>query len=111
MDKTDENKFSKDNTERLIRETIEATLPPDTQYQHKQVPEWTSQIIEGCLKKLKESNKNYKYVVTCVIMQRSGGGFYAGSTVYWDSAHDGSATYQYESKNLFAIVNVFALSV
>lgn len=27
--------------------------------------------------------------VTCVIMQRSGGGFYAGSTVYWDSAHDG----------------------
>lgn len=73
--------------------------------------------------------------VTCVIMQRSGGGFYAGSTVYWDSAHDGkrasptvmcsctnsslfrilsiigSATYQYESKNLFAIVNVFALSV
>lgn len=27
--------------------------------------------------------------VTCVIMQKNGAGFYAGSSVYWDNSHDG----------------------
>lgn len=64
-------------------------------------------------------------------MQRNGAGFYAGSSVYWDNARDGkywkdyavshdsnpvehaigSAAYRYENKSLYALVNVFALSV
>lgn len=69
--------------------------------------------------------------VTCVIMQRNGAGFYAGSSVYWDNQRDGkfalkfesvhnscnsppclgSANYRFENKSMFAIVNVFGLSV
>lgn len=72
------------------------------------------------------------WIVTCVVMQRNGAGFYAGSSVYWDNARDGkylfvyavshdsntvlqhaigSAAYRYENKSLYALVNVFALSV
>ncbi|SAM05504.1 hypothetical protein [Absidia glauca] len=32
-------------------------------------------------------------------------------SVYWDNLHDGSASYRHETKSLYAITNVFALSV
>ena len=76
-------------------------------------------------------------LVTCVIMQRTGAGFYAGSSVYWDNNNDGkvsspflclvesigthfniitthlkgSASYRYESKSVYAVINAFGLSV
>ncbi|KAL0088435.1 dynein light chain Tctex-type 1, partial [Phycomyces blakesleeanus] len=90
--------------------TMESVLL-DVDYAHGKVPSWNSTIIDNCLKKLKDMNKNYKYVVTCVIMQKNGAGFYAGSSVYWDNLHDGNASHRYETKSLYAIVNVFGLSV
>lgn len=83
----------------------------DSPYTHAKVSAWNNSIIEGCLKKLKEKNKNHKYVVTCVISQRKGTGFYAGSSVYWDNESDATASFVYEIKSLLAVVNVFALSL
>ncbi|KAJ8657420.1 hypothetical protein O0I10_006976 [Lichtheimia ornata] len=102
--------FNKDEVTTMIKETVESVIQ-DAEYSHSKVPQWNSSIIDACLAKLKEVNKSYKYVVTCVVMQRNGAGFYAGSSVYWDNARDGSAAYRYENKSLYALVNVFALSV
>ncbi|CAO3685845.1 unnamed protein product [Umbelopsis vinacea] len=99
-----------DGSSTPVVETVEATIT-DTAYSHTKVPEWNSTIVDNCLKRLKDMNKNFKYVVTCVIMQKNGAGFYAGSSVYWDNSHDGSANYRFENKSLYAIVNVFGLSV
>jgi dynein light chain Tctex-type 1 len=53
----------------------------------------------------------FMYIVTCVILQNKGAGFFVGSQVYWDNQNDGSASYRHESKSLYAIVNVYALSI
>lgn len=37
-----------------------------------QVNQWTSACLEGCMKRLTSMNKPYKYVVTCIIMQKTG---------------------------------------
>ncbi len=37
-----------------------------------QVSQWTSSCLENCIKKLAGLNKPFKYVVTCVIMQKNG---------------------------------------
>ncbi|KAG2182218.1 hypothetical protein INT43_007145 [Umbelopsis isabellina] len=127
-------KFNAEEVTSIIKETIEATIT-DTVYSHTKVPEWNSAIVDTCLKRLKDMNRNFKYVanhtmfkiqnlpaslkylthkhspVTCVIMQKNGAGFYAGSSVYWDNSHDGSANYRFENKSLYAIVNVFGLGV
>lgn len=39
-----------------------------------QVGQWTSQCLEGCMQRLSSLNKPYKYVVTCIIMQKTGEG-------------------------------------
>lgn len=37
-----------------------------------QVSQWTSSCLENCVKKLAGLNKPFKYVVTCIIMQKNG---------------------------------------
>ncbi|KAL0091856.1 Tctex-1, partial [Phycomyces blakesleeanus] len=88
--------FNSEEVTAIIKETMESVLL-DVDYAHGKVPSWNSTIIDNCLKKLKDMNKNYKYVVTCVIMQKNGAGFYAGSSVYWDNLHDGKSYYHFTS--------------
>ena len=37
-----------------------------------QVSQWTSSCLEHCIKRLTALNKPFKYVVTCIIMQKNG---------------------------------------
>ncbi|KAI9490630.1 dynein light chain Tctex-type 1 [Zychaea mexicana] len=104
------NKFNVDEVTAMIKEVAESTIQ-DSEYVHGKVSQWNKTIIDTCLKRLKEKQKNSKYVVTCVIMQRTRAGFYAGSSAYWDNANDGSASYRYETKSLYAVINAFGLSV
>ncbi|ORZ08597.1 Tctex-1 family-domain-containing protein [Absidia repens] len=83
----DRQKFNTDEMTAIIKETVENAIQ-DADYLHSKVPAWNSTIVETCLKKLRAANTNYKFIVTCVIMQKNGAGFYAGSSVYWDNAHD-----------------------
>ncbi|KAI9276162.1 Tctex-1, partial [Sporodiniella umbellata] len=79
------------NTEELVELMKEVATEAigEMPYVHSKVAGWNNAIIEGCLKRLKEKNKKHKYVVTCVIMQKKGSGFYAGSSVFWDNENDG----------------------
>ena len=44
--------------------------------------------------------KPFKYIVTCVIMQRNGAGLHATSSCFWDNANDGSASYRCDARPL-----------
>ena len=105
-----EKAFNSEQVTAIIKEIVESTLT-DTEYSHAKVPAWNANIIETCITRLKDISKNYKYIVTCVILQNKGAGFFVGSQVYWDNQNDGSASYRHESKSLYAIVNVYALSI
>ena len=37
-----------------------------------QVGQWTTLCLESCMKRLTLLNKPFKYIVTCVIMQKNG---------------------------------------
>ena len=70
-----------------------------------------------------------KKKVNCVIMQKNGAGLHVASSRYWDNATDGthnvafylmlriaycvkgSATYRFDSKTMYCIVNVYGLAV
>ncbi|CAO3618839.1 unnamed protein product [Mucor hiemalis] len=58
--KTEEKKFNSEEVTAFIKE-VKTTIG-DAEYSHSKVPAWNNTIIEAVLKKLKENNKNYKYV-------------------------------------------------
>ena len=104
-------KFNKAEVEAAINEGIESHLKQNTQFDPKQVPTWTTLIIDEVLKNLDAPNKPFKYIVTCIIMQRNGAGLHTASTCYWDTKTDGSASVRWDNAQIHAIVTVFALHV
>ena len=139
LQSSEESAFVQEDVSAIIKEAIETVLMPCT-YNHTKVPQWTNNVIEGCMKKLKDLNKPFKYVVTCVVMQKSGAGLHTATSCFWDNTTDGSrrrielrptaspkatarrrvspvprvagsATLRWENKSMYCIVTVFALSL
>lgn len=53
----------------LIRDTINQTIG-ESLFDHANIKAWTTEIVDGCLKRLASQRKPFKYVVTCNIAQK-----------------------------------------
>lgn len=108
MDEDDH--FVSEDVDKIARDTIEGLLSGCT-YEADKVNQWSTKISEQCLSALSKLKKNFKYVVTCSIMQKTGAGLHTASSCYWDNATDGTATVRWDNKTMYCIVTVFGLSI
>jgi Tctex-1 family len=53
-----------------------------------QVTDWTNHIVDNCLRELQSLNKPFKYIITCIIMQKNGAGLNSSATMFWDPEKD-----------------------
>uniref|UniRef100_A0A2I3HCA2 Dynein light chain Tctex-type 1 n=1 Tax=Nomascus leucogenys TaxID=61853 RepID=A0A2I3HCA2_NOMLE len=74
------------------------------------VNQWTTNV-EQTLSQLPKLGKPFKYIVTCVIIQKNGAGSHTASSCFWDSSTDGSYTVRWENKTMYCIVGAFGLSI
>jgi len=102
--------FEYDEVKGFIDQAIEPVLGTHI-YNPKKVHDWTSSIVEGILKNLQNINKPFKYVVTCLIMQRNGAGLHTASTCFWDPKSDGSCSVRWDNATIHAIVTIFAVHI
>mmetsp|Transcript_88471 Transcript_88471/g.235354 ORF Transcript_88471/g.235354 Transcript_88471/m.235354 type:complete len:111 (-) Transcript_88471:5000-5332(-) len=110
MDFNDETVFDKEQCIDILKKATEEVLGKQI-YTQNLTGQWISNICEKCTKKLVALNKPFKYVVTCVIMQRNGAGLHTACSCFWDSANDGSCSYRLEDKSMYCIVTCFALAI
>ncbi|EFJ05638.1 hypothetical protein SELMODRAFT_8199, partial [Selaginella moellendorffii] len=73
------------------------------------IGQWTSTVCEKCMAKLVNLNKPFKYIVTCMIMQKNGAGLVTASSCFWDPLADGSRTMRWENKTMYAIATAYAM--
>mmetsp|Transcript_15089 Transcript_15089/g.38929 ORF Transcript_15089/g.38929 Transcript_15089/m.38929 type:complete len:115 (-) Transcript_15089:415-759(-) len=107
---TEETTFIAEDVLAIMKESVEPILAQAT-YTHTKVNQWTSMVIESTLKRLKELNKPFKYIVTAVIMQKNGAGLHTATSCHWDMTSDGSATLRWENKSMYCLVTVFGLGM
>ncbi len=65
------NTLDRYEIETTVREVVDSILGKTT-FLHAKVDGWIAKIMETCLKRLATSAKQYKYVVSCQIMQNAG---------------------------------------
>mmetsp|Transcript_9181 Transcript_9181/g.16112 ORF Transcript_9181/g.16112 Transcript_9181/m.16112 type:complete len:114 (+) Transcript_9181:132-473(+) len=106
----EESAFVADDVSNIIKESVDAVLQ-NQQYNEAKVSQWTSSCLENCIRKLAGLNKPFKYVVTCIIMQKNGAGLHTAASCWWDSTTDGSRTVRWENKSMLAITTVFGLAM
>lgn len=102
--------FVVDEVSTIIKESVEAAIGGNT-YQHSRVNQWTTNVVEQCLSQLSKLGKPFKYIVTCIIMQKNGAGLQTASSCFWDNTTDGSCTVRWENKSMYCIVSVFGLAI
>lgn len=102
--------FSVEDVESIVRGAIHNTLN-DSQYNPKKVNEWTNGIVTSCLKELHGLQKNFKYIITCIIMQKVGAGLNTTASMFWDSNKDGYCKVPWQNSTMHCIVTVYGLSV
>ncbi|KAK9828431.1 hypothetical protein WJX81_007530 [Elliptochloris bilobata] len=94
----------------LIRESVSQTIG-DNPFSQARVHQWTSNMTDGCLKRLAALNKPFKYVCHFALGQRAGAGLQAASTVRWNDKTDGKMSVKWESQTVLVLATVFWLAV
>uniref|UniRef100_A0A8C9L700 Dynein light chain Tctex-type 1 n=1 Tax=Pavo cristatus TaxID=9049 RepID=A0A8C9L700_PAVCR len=84
----EETSFVVDEVSNIIKEAIESAIGGNA-YQHSKVNQWTTSVVEQSLSQLTKLGKPFKYIVTCVIMQKNGAGLHTASSCFWDNSSDG----------------------
>ncbi|XP_050642726.1 dynein light chain Tctex-type 1 isoform X1 [Macaca thibetana thibetana] len=84
----EETAFVVDEVSNIVKEAIESAIGGNA-YQHSKVNQWTTNVVEQTLSQLTKLGKPFKYIVTCVIMQKNGAGLHTASSCFWDSSTDG----------------------
>jgi len=102
--------FDVKEVKRMVDKTIDPILANNV-YDAKKVNEWSQSIIDGVLKNLAAASKPFKYVVTCVIMQRCGAGLHTASASYSNPRTDSQCCVRWDNNTMHSIVTVFALRV
>ncbi|XP_077088155.1 dynein light chain Tctex-type 1-like [Siphateles boraxobius] len=106
----EETAFVVEEVSGIIKESLESVIGRSS-FEHKRVCQWTSSVVEQSLSQLSKLSKPFKYIVTCIIMQKNGAGLQSASSCFWDSTTDGSCTVRWENKYLYCIVSVFGLAI
>ncbi|KAL4624190.1 dynein light chain Tctex-type 1-like [Arapaima gigas] len=106
----EETAFVVEDISSIIKEAADSTIG-NSHFQLARVRPWTAAVVETCLSQLAKLGKPFKYVVTCIIMQKNGAGLHAASSCFWDNSTDGSCTVRWENKTTYCIVSVFGLAL
>ncbi|RWS26594.1 hypothetical protein B4U80_08047 [Leptotrombidium deliense] len=99
-----------DDLQKYAKEAIEGVLGSNS-YQHTKVNQWSNAVSEQLIAQLTKTSKAFKYIVTCVIVQKTGAGVNTSTSCFWDSTTDTSCIVRWENKSLHCIVQVFALAI
>ncbi|XP_069370748.1 dynein light chain Tctex-type 1-like [Paralichthys olivaceus] len=106
----EETAFVDEEVTKVIKESVEAAIGANA-YQQSRVNQWTTSVVEQCVSQLKKLGKPFKYIVTCIIMQKNGAGLQTASACFWDNSTDGSCAVRWENKSMYCIVSVFGLAI
>lgn len=106
----DNAEFSVEDVEKIVRGAIHSVLTENS-YNPKKINEWINGIVTHCLKDLQALARPFKYVITCIITQKTGAGLITSTSTYWDVKRDGFCKVPWQNATMYCIVTVYGVSV
>ncbi|KAJ8613606.1 hypothetical protein CTAYLR_006145 [Chrysophaeum taylorii] len=100
----------KARAEAALRDACAKLLEGKT-YEMRYQTRWTDTITQSALDNLQALVPNFKFMVSCVLMQRRGTRLHSETVAFWDASTDGCCAVTWESPSVVCIVNAFALAL
>lgn len=60
----------------------------DSPYVHDATTQWTNTIVESLVRKFVNINRDNKYIVSCMIVQKSDAGMRSATSCFWNAQTD-----------------------
>ena len=73
--------------------------------------EWVEAIGNNAIEQLRGVSPNFKFVVSCVIVQKVGAGLHSTCTSFWDAKTDGMVTTKYENDYMTCLCTIIGCSL
>eukprot|EP01028_Stygiella_incarcerata_P008867 TRINITY_DN3993_c0_g1_i1.p1 TRINITY_DN3993_c0_g1~~TRINITY_DN3993_c0_g1_i1.p1 ORF type:complete len:116 (+),score=37.24 TRINITY_DN3993_c0_g1_i1:98-445(+) len=111
-EKNDDVTFNAEEAYQIVKEVVERHLMKAT-YDHSKTAQWIHDICEESIRRLTQLNKPFKYIVTCLIVQRTGAGVHSASSCFWDSSTDDFTivSMENENKSLCCVTSVYGVAL
>lgn len=100
-----------DDLNQIIREAISKILHGQNTFIPEELQTWNDAIVHQCLDELSKVSKPYKFIVTCIINQRDGAGFYSHSSCFLNTDTDSIATIRWDNDVMHCVVSVYSLAL
>ena len=101
--------FSVEDAETIVRTAIHNVLN-ESAYSSKKVNEWSNGIVTHCLKELQALGRPFKYIITCIIMQKNGSGLNSSTSMHWDAGKDGLCKVPWQNQTMHVRHNILPFS-
>jgi dynein light chain Tctex-type 1 len=96
--------------ETFVREAVfsavQATIG-DKLYSHAHTEQWTNAIVEMLVMRLVSIDRDYKYVTTCMIVQKTGAGMRSATSCFWNAETDHGHSITMEHGDMYVITTIF----
>ncbi|EET02629.1 Dynein light chain [Giardia duodenalis] len=102
--------FVSEEVNGIVKDILDTMLGQVT-YQQNKMTQLTESVIDEVLKRLVALKKPYKYLVSCVLMQKMGAGLHSSAAEMWDITTDGYAHVRWDNKTMFCFLTVFGVSI
>lgn len=114
MEGLDENEIEKhlnvDEIKEKITQANELTLK-DQVFATQNASQWSSTIIETILKGMQSFNKPYKYIVTVVLLQKTGGALCSTCVAHWNKDYDVVVSDKFENDTIQCLTTVYGIEI
>ena len=81
---SEDTAFQPEEVEPLLNDVVAKVLANEV-YDESKVATWVDRICDQSMQKLTQMNKPFKYVVTCILMQKNGAGVHTGQSCFGTS--------------------------
>ena len=84
----DDAGFPSEDVQRCLQEAAESVLET-AQWEEEKVPGWINDIVEKAMKSLSELKFPYKFIVTCMLVQKTDKALFSCLSTNWENSTDG----------------------
>mmetsp|Transcript_67793 Transcript_67793/g.187300 ORF Transcript_67793/g.187300 Transcript_67793/m.187300 type:complete len:123 (-) Transcript_67793:766-1134(-) len=104
--------FSAEDVQFVIQNAIKNVCTnPDVPYSNKNINNVINNIASDCLRDLEKLKRPFKYVVTCIIMQKNGAGMNTAAATFWDASKDGQVVVHWSNPSMNVVVTVYGVGL
>ena len=84
---TGSDEFNEEYVRRAVNQSVEEVIG-ESPYVHDSTTGWTNAIVEGLVKRFVGVAPQNKFIVTCMVVQKSDAGMRSATSCFWNAQTD-----------------------